>query len=569
LTESSKPSEPNGRERIVGRAEALAAGAIAIPFGELRVHADWDVFWVRRWVPYITVAAFHQLPLWNPWRCGGMPMLAEVQSGIVSPFFVLEFIFGFARGVHLEIPLHLAIAWAGGYILGRALGQGRIAAAACGSIFPASSWFPLHLAEGHLWILPAAYLPWICLLIIISVERRRTFPAAIAGLFAAMIFYEGGPYLIGQAGLIVAVIAIAAAIRQRNWRPLLVILAFGAFAAGFGAIKLIPTAIYMHSHPRPGDFDEFNGLSTMATAFLSRFQDYYRLGPRWQFHEYGAYVGTLGAAFAIFGMFSREPRKWTWIAMLAFFVALSIGAAGVSFSPAALIHHVPPFPSERVPSRFYIPAVLAIAVLAGFGIDTIIASMPRAGAVVAVMLLLIDLADAWIVGTPNLRYALRGIRVEPSFSATAPFRQVTVPYDATTLDSIVANRGVANDKYCVAGAEPSAVLLPADRGYRGEEFLVPADGRVTRLEWSPNQLAFDIDVSAPATLAINQNFDRYWRLGAGDGTVVDAGGLLAVRVPPGKQEVVLRYRDLSWLGAIVTMLTVVIAIMLRRLESSK
>jgi hypothetical protein len=133
LTGSSELYAPKGHEPIVGRGEALGVAATAILFGvvfsypivvhlgELRLHADWDAFWDRRWIPYITVTAFHRLPLWDPWRCGGMPMLGEVQSSIISPFFLLDFIVGFARGVHLEILLHLAIAWAGGYLLGRVL----------------------------------------------------------------------------------------------------------------------------------------------------------------------------------------------------------------------------------------------------------------------------------------------------------------------------------------------------------------------------------------------------------------------------------------------------------------
>ncbi len=173
------------------------------------------------------------------------------------------------------------------------------------------------------------------------------------------------------------------------------------------------------------------------------------------------------------------------------------------------------------------------------------------------------------VAPANLRYALRAIPVDPTFSANAPFQQVKIlDDDAATFDSIVANRGVANAKYCIPGPKPSAVREPTDRNYRDEEFLVPAENSVIRRQWSPNRLAFDVDVPAPATLTINRNFDRYWRLRGGDGYVVDSGGLLAVRVPAGRQEITLRYQDLSWLGAIVTLLTVVGAKLLRRHKSS-
>src|SRR5580692_9841843 len=84
--------------------------------------ADRDLFEQLRWVPYYTLSHFHQMPFWNPYRCGGMAMLGNPESGIVTPFTALYLIFGLMPGMILEIYLHLALAFAGGYVLGRELG---------------------------------------------------------------------------------------------------------------------------------------------------------------------------------------------------------------------------------------------------------------------------------------------------------------------------------------------------------------------------------------------------------------------------------------------------------------
>ena len=95
-------------------------------------HDDWDFTAQLNWVAYASVARFHQLPLWNPYKCGGMPLLGNPQSRFMTPLFLLHLLFGPVVGAHLEIPFHLAIAWGGGYLLARALGLG-----APGAVVPA------------------------------------------------------------------------------------------------------------------------------------------------------------------------------------------------------------------------------------------------------------------------------------------------------------------------------------------------------------------------------------------------------------------------------------------------
>ncbi|MEO8799975.1 MAG: hypothetical protein ABI551_18910, partial [Polyangiaceae bacterium] len=45
-----------------------------------------------------TVVDFHQLPLWDPYYCGGIDALGTPQSRFVSPTFLLTLVFGTLRG---------------------------------------------------------------------------------------------------------------------------------------------------------------------------------------------------------------------------------------------------------------------------------------------------------------------------------------------------------------------------------------------------------------------------------------------------------------------------------------
>ncbi|MGZ6243901.1 MAG: hypothetical protein ACXWN9_15115, partial [Candidatus Binataceae bacterium] len=129
--------------------------------GVLSSFWDWDFAMQLTLAGYRSIIGYHQLPLWNPWKCGGAPLLANPQARILTPFFPLSLIFGPAAGAHLEVPLHLAMAWAGGYVLGRVLEMRPLGAVACASAFAASSWFPLHVASGELVMMGFCYLPWL------------------------------------------------------------------------------------------------------------------------------------------------------------------------------------------------------------------------------------------------------------------------------------------------------------------------------------------------------------------------------------------------------------------------
>src|SRR5262249_56893003 len=105
-------------------AAAVALGALyAYPvvrhFGTFEVGQDWDQHLLWHWVAWDTVVRFFQVPLWNPYLCGGTPLLANPPTRILMPFFALHLLAGPVAGIHLEIILHLALIAAGGWVLGR------------------------------------------------------------------------------------------------------------------------------------------------------------------------------------------------------------------------------------------------------------------------------------------------------------------------------------------------------------------------------------------------------------------------------------------------------------------
>ncbi len=113
--------------------------------------------------------------------------------------------------------------------------------------------------------------------------------------------------------------------------------------------------------------------------------------------------------------------------------------------------------------------------------------------------------------------------------------------------------------------------IPHDRvrgynqaGYRGEFYLLGA-GEVKQTMWTPNRLRYEVSVPAATSLVINQNMYPGWRVAHGDGETYSDGGLMAVRVPPGHQQIEIVYRPTHILWAYLLTLvatTVLVAVWL-------
>lgn len=528
---------------------------------------DWDFTGALHWVPYYSVSHFHQVPLWNPYKCGGMPMLANPQSRVVMPFFLLHLIFGPVVGVNLEIPIHIAIGWLGGYVLCRIQGLSSLAGVACASLFAGSSWFYLHMAEGHAVFMPALYLPWIAALMWLSMIQQRLLFAALAGLLVALTFCEGNVYAHGP--LLVGIMALAlAAVCRSSW-PFHALFVFGAFSAGFSAIKLLPWYFLLEARPRFIGALEQHSLSHLYTSLFSIDQDLYRssLGEFARFHEYGAYIGFIAAVLVIVGSLSSYRRAFPWLVSGGVFLVLAMGGFG-RYAPWTLLHQMPIFSQYRIPSRFLIPFTLTAGVAAAFGVDFLRQHLRPCGVVLAGFLVIAMIIDLWRIGPPNLWYAFDGM--EPVLAPSREFQQVAGEDGIREMLPLAkSNRGAI---YCYdyfGNGYPTSVRgYNEGDAYRGEQYLF-GQGTVSIGEWTPNALSYDIDTPTSNVLIVNQNYDPSWRVVEGHGRVFSQGGLIGVWIGAGKQRLKLAYRSYAFLiGAAITFLSSIGTLLLWRLEAS-
>jgi hypothetical protein len=558
-----------GETALALGALGLFVGAFSLPvlsgLGRIGVVWDWPEFLIRNWVAFHSLHDLGQLPLWNPYECGGMPLLAHPSSQILTPLFALPLLFGPFVGLNLQIPAHLALAWTGGYMLARVLGMGILGRLTCASIFPASSWFYLHIGVGHLNFLPTAYLPWVAALTLLAASRRSLMPWACAGLLLAVMFGEGGVYQPTQAAMLAVLIALWLAAVRRNLWPLAGILVMALFALGFGAVKLLPSIQMMRLHPRPVGDLEYSPVRALLTGLFARHQFYDRERVEaWGFWEVGAYLGPIAAALGVLGVVTAPRRAGPWLLAAAMFCFLAIGAPR-SWFPWAVLHHLPVFSWERMPERFLILFVLAASVMAAYGADFLAALRKPFGAILAAVLLLAAVTDSWMVSQPNMSAPVAG-----PVDAVSPAPQFVQRYEDpwSMLTLARGNMGAlhCNEELDFHEVSTMKVIATTQPGYRGEYYLL-GPGSMVLSRWTPNALSYDVVTPAANVAVINQNYDSNWRLARGRGVVFSQGGLIAVRVPAGAQHLRLVYRSNALrVGAAISLLTCLAALTLYRHE---
>jgi len=497
---------------------------------------DRDLFEQLRWVPYYTLTHFHQLPFWNPYKCGGMAMLGNPESAIVTPFIVLYLAFGLMPGMILDIYLHLAIAFAGGYVFGRELGLRPLACVVLASVFPSSSWLPLHIAAGHLNFLPAAYFAWILALLLGACRTRRWYPAALGSLICALTLTEGN-YTFVFAAMLVTVLALALSILRFSIRPLAAAAVIGAFALAVASLKLIPVAGWLAIHPR--DFGpSWLYVSGALESIFSRNQDAFRTmtGPAY-FNEFGGYLDAPFVALATIGVIAGGLDAIAWVAGAMVFFLLYLGDTG----PHALINYVHLLPLGRnmgLCGRWVIPLVFCVGVLAATGAQFLCDRFRVWGVRLVAVLLAVGLIDAWLVCSPNYRYLFPYDLAWQPRSLT--FRQFWMPPRGCMTCINQANMGALN-------CEGVGYLVPRgnvrgynESGYHGEAYLTGA-GDLTTVLWTPNRLAYEVNSLAPTSLVINQNLAPGWHLVRDRGTIFAYGTLIGVHIPAGHCRIELVY----------------------------
>lgn len=326
-------------------------------------------------------AAFRagELPLWTSELFMGAPLLANPQLGAYYPLNWLTAPFRAPLAIKISILMHSALAGAGALFLYRqVVGAGLLPALVAALIYTFSghlgahveqinqfqglAWLPLLLALYHRVL--TSHSRWrdallLCMALALQISCGHTQTVFISGIGL-------GVYGLGR--------CLTARLSRRESAQALLTLALCALIAALLALPQLLPSLELASLSNRGEgfgFAEATAFSLPPSA-LGR-----ALLPSYEgqlFGEYNAYLGIIGLGLAFWGMLKGPRRRWIWIGIAAIGLALALGRSNPLY---LLLAELPGFNLFRVPARFLALYSLAMALLAGMGIDALLCAEPK------------------------------------------------------------------------------------------------------------------------------------------------------------------------------------------------
>ena len=335
-------------------------------------------------------------PAWNPHAFAGTPLWANSQIAWLSPFSLPLWILPLNYALGVAAALKLWVAGFGTYLLARELRLGFWPGVLAGTAFALCSFNVVWLSYG-VFVSVAALLPWTLWLTERIVRRGR--PADGLWLAGALAVALTGGHPGTQVHVLAAtaVYALVRAVtttdvgRRERARRILIVAGGTVVALLAAAVVLLPAeraadgtvgaAVRTHGAPRfAGSQMPFGVLRTVL------FPEWWgrpsegvsaRIGPvSIPYRERTFYVGAAAAVLALVALLSRGGwRRKAPFALLGF-----LGAAVALRLPGLhdVVIRLPGF--DRIQnSRIYVLLLLALAVLAGFGLQAVLDARGRLG----------------------------------------------------------------------------------------------------------------------------------------------------------------------------------------------
>ena len=501
----------------------------------------------------VSWSRWHELPLWNPYDCGGVPLWYNPQSIVAAPLIVLMQQFSTTATIGVFTIAHVTAGFVGMWLLCRIeLRSSRVAAFVAACLFAFSVSHSNHAAGGHVAFVAFQFTPLAILL-----WRRAEHDARCGiglGLLTALMLYEGGVYAPAFIGLMLAAETLT---RFTSIRRVCRIASLGVLALTValvvGAARLVPVLDQITHYKRPlGPESDFIDWQLLKDMYLDR-SHALRFGHEYVWGEYVSYVGPIVLVLAFVGLLlSVTTESWLLAVGGALFL-LMLGHFS-RWAPWSLLKtHVPPFISMRVPARFRLLLMVFIAAWVAVAVDRLPKLLERIGL------------------QANLGQGARVVVTSLALLAAGDVAGHSMDIIGGHWSSAPPTRVVPSTRLHLGGAD-IAQLIDQPRQNRGrlecwEEWAPhagaplwtgdlpqakagnPADAVVYSVLRTQNSFVVDVEAAAKTTLLFNTSYARGWRTDLG--TVREEGHQLVVDIPAGHHRLRVWYWPIGLTAGLV------------------
>ncbi len=497
---------------------------------------DWDLNFFYAEAVRKSVVEYHEIPSWNPFYNGGLPVFENPQVRLFTPAMILTLIFGTVPGIKLSILFHWILCAAGSaYLFWRVL-RLRTAAVLAGSIlFPFCGYLPQHLFAGHANALSVTLCPWALAFFLRWIRLKSLRYALLAAGVTAWMLWDGHPYGFLQFLLVACAFVFFESLARRSLAHYRSLALFLLFTFAFSAPRIIPEAQYMMrfgAYYRPDT--QAVSLFQIWDAFTSQNQFPLQAArspnQEYAWWEYGNYIGIIPFLILIVSAPLLRRRHWPLLAVLGVLLLLMMGKFH-PLSPSSLLAHVPGFSNTRIPMRWSACFVLVLALVMSLLLERMILFLQRRVSArivhAASMILALGLAYDLKRNHDPLRMIFRtgvhakdlAIRGDRSIETVASLPGYGA--DSAQFPAVLNHLSLKNGYEALLSPRP--VRAAGDPDYRGEFYLDKAGTRATPLRWSPGSIEFSLESKGNDSLIVNQTFfpgwsaDRGYSVGSSDG----------------------------------------------------
>jgi hypothetical protein len=350
------------------------------------IHYPRHIFAAQEWLA-------GRVPLWDPYQHNGLPFLAETQVGTLY-LFSLIFLSPLSPSLELSlyIIIHFSLAAIFTFILARSLGLAPAPATVAGLAFGCGGFLMAQVPNLNI-MTGAVWLPLI-LYGVIQTTRHRTWPVAmLAGIPLAFQIMTAQPQIVFYTLVTICgyglyrLLADIFSPPNHHHQPVLyalhtILLLSIAVLSGLllAAPQLLPTfelqQLSVRSQERGLDFLTRNSLPPamglnllLPSAFGNNVVGFKGGDP---FQEDFVYIGFIPLLLTFFSLGQKTRRDMPFfLVLLGGSIILALGR----YTPLYqyVIQYLPGFSLFRIPARWLMVVNLALAILAGFGLQTVLA----------------------------------------------------------------------------------------------------------------------------------------------------------------------------------------------------
>jgi hypothetical protein len=367
-----------------------------------------------------------RLPVWNDLWGYGFPGLAESQMGVYYPVhWALYGCFNTESAYTLSLVIHTLWGGLGVFWAARRLGISGVGSALAAFVWSTCGFFLIHLA--HPWsYTTGSWMPWAIGLAWSILTPGRVLGAwrpLVLSAILAMQLLPGHFQLAFQTEFVIAFLVVWAAVERArgvvvarrsgdtgepkyDWRRPWAVVIVLVTALPLAALQIVPTARLAGLAAGQRDFEYLSGFAATPFHLVNYVAPgLFHRSPLWRplvwdpFHtspeELLGYVGLV-PLFLAWSAAVREFRRDPVVRLLAILALLGLVLSLGPYAPGfRYLLRIPGFSFFRAPARWGLITALALAMLAGKGLDRW-QTWPRIG---RSLIRFVTIATVWVLLT--------------------------------------------------------------------------------------------------------------------------------------------------------------------------